>query len=774
MLKKALFLLMAMLTVPNLASAYNYWSISATTSPATLSGSITRPANTAPAEGYNTPAGSSTTYVTKETNTTADFTVDTAPAGYVLSYVLIDGVRYLPPAPMPASIAYTVNKGSKISHTLSAVYAVQKYSVTTSKTGVGSIDPTASVPYGGSKTVNIAAGTGFVIGSVTKADGSEIDAAPGAANSAYAASYSFSNITEAKTIKANFLQIAQVEAKIATTSQSIAVGTPIYLDGTPSTSTVAGETYAWSLAGGAASQLVSPVASPWQYGGLGTDARADLAKFTPTATGSYTITLLVTSGTTTDSTSVVITVTSQAQAESSACLACHNDRNPELVQAWEAGSHGDSANSCMTCHLNGGHSSERHAESAGGNGGYTQLIAQNAAGRDIAAGSNACLECHFDVADWSNTPHTQKAQLGKEAVLGYNADPALYSRAALWIKNNQETYLHPGNKNADGSVKDASKLGVRAVMTEKPAVTYSDRTFGVEDIAVVIGSNYKQAYGVWMPGYGYKILNIRYNSIGLGAEAMGERTDERVWEGSCIGCHLTGYDPTDLQAEYKNTVVPYDLNPYIADMRVGCEACHGPVADGTLNPANLTQDQQIDICGRCHGNWNPTVPGTTARKDVPEFKPGDSLVHLLSPEYNNGVDRLMRPVWGSVDIKAFKKNGSASDDHEQWYDFKIGKHYGKKTADGHHVTCTSCHDPHDNIPGRNYGRRILKGDYDYSAGTSTICASCHPNASFVVNGKTVTKKGVSGALNPHTGKAYGVGVDVVPTDPNAKWPWEVQ
>ncbi|HBA87223.1 MAG TPA: hypothetical protein DCZ75_04320, partial [Geobacter sp.] len=400
-----------------------------------------------------------------------------------------------------------------------------------------------------------------------------------------------------------------------------------------------------------------------------------------------------------------------------------------------------------------------------GNGGYTQMIKQNTVGRDVAAGSDACLSCHFNVADWVNTPHTQKAKKGKENVLGYNADPALYTRAAAWITANKETYLHPGNKNTDGTAKDPSKLGIRAVMTEKPTVTYSDQTFGVDDIAITIGSNYKQAYAVWMQGYGYKILNIRYNSIGLTAEAMGERTDERVWEGSCIGCHLTGYDPTGLQASYKDTAVPYDLNPYIADLRIGCEACHGPKADGTKNPADLTQDQQIDICGRCHGNWNPTVPGTTARKDVHEFKPGDSLVYLLSPAYNGGVDRLMRPKWGTA-TKEFSTSGAAIDDHMQWYNFKIGKHYGK-FFNGKPVTCTSCHDPHKNNPGRNYGRRILKGDYNYTTGVASICNECHPNAGY-----GVTKKGVAGALNPHTAKPYNVGLDTIPTDPTAKWPWE--
>ena len=750
MLRKALFLLMVMLTVPTIASAMNYWSISATTSPSSLYSAITRPTG-----DFSTATGSTTTNCTTSGVTQADFTVAPTSGVYTLSYVLIDGVK----TPPVSGTTYRVFKGSKINHSLSAVYATQKYTISTSRTGNGLIDPSVQVVAGTTKEIRVVAGLGYTIASVTKADGSAIDDsyAPYTGDN-QSRVYTFANVTANKSIKANFTVVPVVDARITTAAQTIAVNAPLVIDGSASTSSVGDgtTTNSWS---------VSPA-------GASVTATGATTTFTATEVGDYTVTLNASAGGASDSATVVITVDTAAALQSAVCTACHNDFSPDVIAAWNAGLHGTNSATCQSCHQNGGHVSS-HAVSAGGNGGYTQLIAQNAAGRDIAAGSNACLVCHFDVADWSNTPHTQKAQLGKEAVLGYDADPANYTRAAAWINANRYTYLHPGNKNADGTVKDASKLGVRAVMTEKPTVTYSEQTFGVEDIAVVIGSNYKQAYAAWMPGYGYKVLNIRYNGIG-GTESMGERTDERVWEGSCIGCHLTGYDPTDLQAEYKDTVVPYDLNPYIADMRVGCEACHGPIADGTVNPSNMSQDQQIDICGRCHGNWNPTVPGTTARKDVHLFKAGDSLVEWLSPENNNGVDRLMRPVWGSVDIKAFKKNGAASDDHEQWYDFKIGKHYGK-SINSLPVTCTSCHDPHDNIPGRKYGRRILKGEYDYTAGTSTVCASCHPEASFVdANGKTITKKGVTGALNPHTGKPYGEGVDVVPTAPTAKWPWEEQ
>lgn len=92
---------------------------------------------------------------------------------------------------------------------------------------------------------------------------------------------------------------------------------------------------------------------------------------------------------------------------------------------------------------------------------------------------------------------------------------------------------------------------------------------------------------------GNKILNISYNlDLGL-IRSMGERVDERVWEGPCIGCHGTAYDLSAVLAAYKDSAPPYDLSSSMNDLYIGCVACHGSVVDQdghTKKPAVLTQD----------------------------------------------------------------------------------------------------------------------------------------------------------------------------------------
>jgi hypothetical protein len=164
MLRKVLFLVMAaMLSLPTFASAYNSWSVSFSSTPVSLLSAVHPPATAHPTlalSGYSTAkgTGSGVAYyttanstVTSDKTSTMKFTVDAIGAGgNYLSYVAIDGVKAT-----PVLGVYTVTKGTKISHTLSAVYAQTKFRIVTSKVGNGIIDPTVTVPAAGNQTINV-------------------------------------------------------------------------------------------------------------------------------------------------------------------------------------------------------------------------------------------------------------------------------------------------------------------------------------------------------------------------------------------------------------------------------------------------------------------------------------------------------------------------------------------------------------------------------------------------------------------------------------------
>ena len=321
MIRKTILLLLVMLTVPNFASAYNYWSISASTSPV-IANAITPPAS----GGVNTYLTSgNVTNVTSSSTTSAVFSVAAAPAGYVLSYVTIDGIRTAPVAG-----AYTVNKGARITHTISAVYTVKKYTITTSKTGNGLIDPTASVASGSSKTINVTAAPGY---RYTVSDGGAILTGGDGVTSG---AYTFSNIAADKAVSAVFTAIPALSAKIATSPQAVVVNSTLTLDGSTSTSTVT-PTYTWS---------VSPA------GASVTGIADGKAVFTASAAGTYTVTLKLSGQDAPDSvTYVTIGAASQAMVSSNSCITCHTSREPGVIAAYSGSKHAATTNvGCSACH----------------------------------------------------------------------------------------------------------------------------------------------------------------------------------------------------------------------------------------------------------------------------------------------------------------------------------------------------------------------------------------------------------------------------------------
>ena len=337
MLRRALFFFMVTLLVPSFASAYNYWSISATTSPSTVpAGSIIAP--TLPANTYST--SGTTTNVLVGTATTADFTVNAAPAGFVLSSVSIDGTSYTAPN---NGTTYRVTKGVRTTHTLTATYAVKKYLITTSKTGNGVIDPTSLVAPGTSKTIKVTAApgstytvTGVTVGELIDGDGVTYGA------------YQFVPVAD-RTIVATFVTVPVLKAIISNSSQVVAVGTPTLIDGSASTSPVPA-TFTWTATGGTIVKTTAPTASA--IPGAPAIPAGQAAIFTATSAGPCTVTLKLSAANAADSSAyAAITATSKAIADSNVCLNCHTQKDPAVVAGYLASQHATSATAnCTVCH----------------------------------------------------------------------------------------------------------------------------------------------------------------------------------------------------------------------------------------------------------------------------------------------------------------------------------------------------------------------------------------------------------------------------------------
>jgi hypothetical protein len=141
----------------------------------------------------------------------------------------------------------------------------------------------------------------------------------------------------------------------------------------------------------------------------------------------------------------------------------------------------------------------------------------------------------------------------------------------------------------------------------------------------------------------------------------------------CLECHTTSFRVEGIPPRLK----------YAADYELGlaCQVCHGRASEhsrapgpstlrhaqgGIVNPAKLTRQQQIDLCGLCHAGADPEL-----RRPPFTFTPGDRLTDHLRP--------LKEPEVREPDV-----HGS------QVALLAASRCFQKSPA----MTCSTCHDVH--------------------------------------------------------------------------------
>jgi len=164
----------------------------------------------------------------------------------------------------------------------------------------------------------------------------------------------------------------------------------------------------------------------------------------------------------------------------------------------------------------------------------------------------------------------------------------------------------------------------------------------------------------------------------------------------CLECHST----------FAQVISPAGVEPEEFDNKmiygVDCEKCHGPAAKHVafqtqnpsetkgkfiLNPATFTKQQNLDLCGLCHGG--------RLQKSKPsfEFVSGDKLSDYF-------VMDTMTPNPDNIDV------------HGNQYGLLRSSRCFKMSQT---MICTTCHNPHENERGN-------------IALFSSRCIACHDNA----------------------------------------------
>lgn len=245
-----------------------------------------------------------------------------------------------------------------------------------------------------------------------------------------------------------------------------------------------------------------------------------------------------------------------------------------------------------------------------------------------------------------------------------------------WRKSNHGLAERPLAAALDQSAFPAGKFQVTALGLGK-----TNGTFAVER---VIGNDPLRQFLVKFPGGRYQTLeasfdphsNKWFNVYGNENRQPGEWghwTGRGMnWNNMCAGCHNTR-----LRKNYDERTDTYATT--MAEMTVGCEACHGPMKDHVVwQKGNRNEDrddptlrkfspnQIIETCAQCHSRRGELTG---------DFTPGESFYdhHLLA-------------IVDETDI--FYPDGQVRDEDYEYAAFLGSKMHTKG------VRCSDCHQPH--------------------------------------------------------------------------------
>jgi hypothetical protein len=229
------------------------------------------------------------------------------------------------------------------------------------------------------------------------------------------------------------------------------------------------------------------------------------------------------------------------------------------------------------------------------------------------------------------------------------------------------------------------------------------------------------------------------------------------WNDNCIFCHNVAPNPGKRSAadgaEHFETEV--------AELGVACEACHGPGLAHTrantdplrryalhlsgardpsiVNPARLSQERALDVCGRCHGQRLTDDVEAFLRRGDP-FVAGDDLALYSAPLWRDstlhGEHAFANRFWsdGTPRLTANEYQGVLQSPCAQRGELSCLSCHGMHEGDPRGqlrpdklgaAQCTQCHTP--------LASSAAQRAHDHHPAQAASCVDCHmPNVVYGV------------------------------------------
>ncbi|NUO82841.1 T9SS type A sorting domain-containing protein [candidate division KSB1 bacterium] len=232
----------------------------------------------------------------------------------------------------------------------------------------------------------------------------------------------------------------------------------------------------------------------------------------------------------------------------------------------------------------------------------------------------------------------------------------------------------------------------------------------------------------------------------------------KSWDKNCSGCHITGNSVQRVIAGNDTSYVStWANNSSVANIVVGCEACHGP---GSLHPANAflpdkkiinpgkfdNNDRKLETCGQCHmrgfSNAN-TFEFPWDEAGNAGYIPGNELAKFI----------INKPgVWPD--------GITARQHHQQYQELLTSKHVTNSFSK---ANCFTCHEPHQPAGKHQVVDSLQVGTDKFKVANddNTLCLSCHathgPFANItkdMVKDPATNRAAIAAEVSKHTFHSY--------------------
>ena len=200
------------------------------------------------------------------------------------------------------------------------------------------------------------------------------------------------------------------------------------------------------------------------------------------------------------------------------------------------------------------------------------------------------------------------------------------------------------------------------------------------------------------------------------------------WDRGCARCHSTGGQVVrTINNPDTSWTINLPNNNDSINVKVGCEACHGPGSDHVsspnvnnifgptrMNSAGLQRKQEV--CGQCHfraSSTNLTYGFPWKESADSGYMVGTPLISYIDANWKAKTNLTGGPVtWPDSVIKRSYR--------QQWNEMQVSSHKHNQF-----LTCTNCHNQHASTP----YEYALK----YNPDNNDICLQCHGNFGSVGN-----------------------------------------